>query len=148
MGSVTTSSPCTPGAHTLPSGSNACAATPRRRQLISPARTGSNGTAPTNAAHTSVPPLTDCTWTSAPTTSCTQRNPSGGSGAPVDPTPRMRWAGGTMRALRHAMRKGALTPNTSTPVSDAIRHNAPRSGQPGSPSNSTMVAPTSRPDTR
>ena len=51
-------------------------------------------------------------------------------------------------ALRHDSRNGALTPKMVTSVSAASRHSVPRSGQPGLPSNSTIVAPTHRPETR
>ena len=101
---------------------------------------------PTNAVQTSVPPLMDETGT--PTASWTQRKPSAGSGAPVEPTHRRRPRAGSIPCLRHAMRNGADTPSTVVPVSSASSHSAPRSGWAGSPSKSTMLAPTSRPDTR
>ena len=45
-------------------------------------------------------------------------------------------------ARRHAMRNGALgAERRDADVSAAIRHSAPRSGWPGSPSNSTIVEP-------
>ncbi len=45
--------------------------------------TGRVGTAPAKQLHTSVPPLTEAIHRSAPTSSCSQRKPSGGSGEPV-----------------------------------------------------------------
>ena len=41
---------------------------------------------PTKAVHTSVPPEIELTCTPGPTASWTQRKPSAGSGAPVEPT--------------------------------------------------------------
>jgi hypothetical protein len=151
MGREITSSPCSP-TRGRPSGSRASTAAPRYRQGISPARTGTSGQPPTNAEHTSVPPLIDDSATSGPSTSWTQRKPSAGSGAPVEPTarsaPRSATSLGRRPSLRQAMRNGALAPNQVVAVSPASRHRVPRSGWPGSPSKHTMVAPTVRPDTR
>src|SRR5688572_16116513 len=99
-----------------------------------------------NAVQTSVPPQIEFTGT--PTSSATQRNPSAGSGEPVDPTQRIALRDGSTPALRHAMRNGADAPNTVVPVSSATRHSVMRSGQPGSPSNRTTVDPTRSPDTQ
>ena len=105
-----------------------------------------------NAVHMSVPPLTDDSSTSGPTASYTHSNPSAGRGAPVDPTDRRAvrsaTSAGATPALRQASRKGADVPKKLTSSSPAMRQSAPRSGWPGSPSNSTRVAPTSRPETR
>src|SRR3954454_15403067 len=68
VGSVMTSSPTSPTTAS-PCSSKASTLQPSRRQGISPACTGSNGTPPTNAAHTSVPPDSDESITSPPTSS-------------------------------------------------------------------------------
>ena len=86
IGLVMTSSPVTPGGQTAPSGVNASTAQPSRRPPISPAAPAAAATTPMNAVQTSVPPQIEVTGT--PTTSPTQRNPSAGSGAPVEPTQR------------------------------------------------------------
>ena len=107
MGSVTTSSPCTPGGHTVPSGANASTAHPSNRQLISPARTGSNGTAPTNAAHTSVPPLTDAVCTCGaddvadPAEAVGRQRRAGGT----DAAQPVRWRHDPRLAARHQERR-------------------------------------------
>src|SRR5262245_30042410 len=129
IGSVITSSPSSPGAAGVPSGRNASIAAPRHRHVISPEYTGSSGTPPTNAVHTSVPPLADARSTSRPTASYTHSKPSGGSGAPVEPTPRSAGnGGGATPALRAASRNGADVPKYVIPASAASRHSAPRSG--------------------
>src|SRR3954471_16120306 len=115
-----TSSPVTPGGHGVPSGAYASSAHPSSRALISPARTGVIGVEPTNAVHTSVPPLIDDTGT--PTRSCTQRKPAAGRGAPVDPTQRSEPRAGRTSALRHVIRNGADTPSTVVRVSSASDH--------------------------
>ena len=79
-----------PAGTIVPSGPKASTAQPSSRHEISPARTGTRGDEPTKAVQTSVPPLMELTGT--PSSSCTQRNPSGGSGAPVEPTQRKRAA--------------------------------------------------------
>ena len=61
-GRVTTSSPCSPMTD-RPESSNASTLAPRKRQLISPATTGTSGLPPTNAVQTSVPPLTEVSQT-------------------------------------------------------------------------------------
>ena len=81
-----TSSPVTPGGHTSPAGVNASTAHPSRRPPISPARTDCTGDEPTNAVQMSVPPHIDAAGT--PSVAVTQRNPSAGSGEPVEPTNR------------------------------------------------------------
>src|SRR5690348_5373296 len=110
IGAVMTSSPSSPMTG-LPSGPYASTFAPSARQEISPAYTGSSGTPPTNAVHTSVPPDTLASSRSAPTDSYTQRNPSGGSGAPVEPTPLIRLRSAISRgetpALRQDSRNGA-----------------------------------------
>ncbi len=141
-----TSSPVTPGGHGQPSGVNASTAQPSRRQLISPARTGTSGEDPRKAVHTSVPPLIDDTGT--PTRSWTQRNPSAGSGDPVDPTQRRAPRVGSTPDLRQAMRNGADTPSTVVAVSAASSHSVASVGNAGSPSKSTIVDPVSSPETR
>src|SRR6266508_1696147 len=108
-----TSSPVTPGGQGWPSGVNASTAQPRRRPPISPARTSCSGDEPMNAVHTSVPPQIDETGT--PTTSDTQRNPSAGSGDPVEPTQRNAPRSGVTPAFRQAIRNGAEAPNTVVP---------------------------------
>src|SRR2546421_10302287 len=108
-GAVMTSSPSSPMTG-LPSWLNASTFAPSARQEISPAYTGSSGTPPTKAVHTSVPPDTLASSTSSPTDSYTQRKPSGGSGAPVEPTPLIRLRSatfdGSMPALRQDSRNG------------------------------------------
>src|SRR5690242_16968497 len=150
MGSVRTSSPCSPTTD-VPASSNASTFAPRYEHAISPERTGSSGDMPTNAVHTSVPPLTDPSSASCDTASYTHSKPSVGSGAPVEPMRRTRdrsaMAAGATPALRHDSRNGALVPKYVRPASPASRHNAPRSGNAGSPSNSTIAEPTSSPDT-
>ncbi len=146
IGAVRTSSPVVPGGTGCPSASNASTAHPSSAQEISPARTGTSGEVPTKAVHTSVPPLIELTGT--PTVSCTQRNPAAGSGAPVDPTHRSARGGGSIPALRQAIRNGAEVPRTVVPVSAASCQSVPRSGWPGSPSNRTIVEPARSPDTR
>ena len=113
MGSVMTSSPSWPMTGS-PLSLNASTRAPRQRQEISPSYTGSSGEPPTKPVHTSVPPDSDASSTRSPTASYTQRKPSGGSGAPVEPTPRSadRSASsrGTTPALRQASRNGAEVP--------------------------------------
>ncbi len=113
-------------------------AQPSARQLISPSQTGTSGAAPTKAVQTSVPPETDCSWTDGSNASYTQRKPSAGSGAPVDPmprsAPRSARLAGARPSLRQAIRNGALVPKKVTRSSPAMRHSAPRSGWPGLPS--------------
>src|SRR6187455_3270129 len=103
-----------------PDGSYASTFDPRHRQEISPSVTGSSGDAPTKPVHTSVPPEMDCSCGSEPTASYTHRNPSGGSGAPVEPTPRSRDRSairpGSMPALRLASRNGADVPKYVRPA--------------------------------
>src|SRR5262249_7070573 len=137
--------PVTPGGQDRPSGSKASTAQPSSRQLISPARTGTSGAVPRKAPHTSVPPLIDETGT--PSASCTQRAPSAGSGAPVEPTQR-RPAGraGRRPALRHAIRNGADTPKTVEPVSAARSQSVAGPWWLGSPSKTMTAAPVSSPD--
>ncbi len=127
----------------------ASTAQPSSRQLISPARTGQQRhRAHEGGAHVGAAAHRLHLHAGARR----RRAPTGSRRAAAAP----RWsrrpagdaAGGTTPALRHAMRNGALTPSTSTPVSAASRQSVVRSGNAGSPSNSTMVAPTSRPDTR
>ena len=69
---------------------------------------------PTKALHTSVPPDIEPIWAVDDTASCTQRNPSAGSGAPVEPMPRSRErstdAPGVRPSLRQAIRNGAEVP--------------------------------------
>src|SRR6266536_4411393 len=122
---------------------------PRQRHEISPAYTGTSGTPPTNAVHTSVPPDAEASRGWGPSSSYTQRTPSGGNGAPVEPTPRSAGSGpGLIPALRQDSRNGADVPKYVMPDSAASRHRAPRSGCAGSPSNSTIAAPTAGPATR
>src|SRR5215469_12432628 len=85
IGAVMTSSPTSPISG-CPTGSYASTFAPRQRHAISPAFTGSSGEAPTNPVQTSVPPDTDCSCRLVLTASYTQVKPSGGSGAPVEPT--------------------------------------------------------------
>ena len=92
-----------------------------------------------------MPPEIDDTGT--PSWSWTQRNPSAGSGAPVEPTQRSRPGAGVTPALRQAIRNGADTPKIVMPVSSARSHSVSIDGAAGSPSNVTIVAPTSSPDT-
>ncbi len=135
IGVQITSSPVSPGAHSLPSGSKARTSQPSIRVLISPARTGTTGAEPRNAVHTSVPPLIEHSCTSAPTWSRTQRKPSAGSGEPVEPScrsaPRSKSRAGSMPAARHPMMNGAPTPSTDTCSSAAIDHNVSSVGMAG-----------------
>ena len=146
IGATMTSSPVVPSGTIVPSGPKASTAQPSSRHEISPARTGTRGDEPTKAVQTSVPPLMELTGT--PSSSCTHRNPAGGSGAPVEPTQRKRPRSGCRPALRLASRNGAEAPNTVRSVSAANDQSVSRSGWPGSPSKRTTVAPTSRPETR
>ena len=101
--------------------------------------------------HTSVPPDSEPRRTVGLTASYTQRNPSTGSGAPVDPTPRSAERSatsfGTNPSLRHCRRKGALVPKYVMPSSSLIRHSEPRSGYARLPSYITTVEPESSPET-
>lgn len=94
--------------------------------------TGSVGTAPAKQEHTSVPPLTEAIHRSSRTSSCSQRNPSGGSGEPVVATHRTRARSksraGWTPALWHAMTYAADVPKRVAPVRSAMRHCAPVSG--------------------
>src|SRR2546426_7341749 len=87
IGSVTTSSP-TSSISECPCSSHDSTAHPSARHCSSPSYTGSSGQPPTNAVHTSVPPLVENSHTSAPTWRCTQRKLSGASGEPVEPIAR------------------------------------------------------------
>src|SRR5699024_7469434 len=86
-GSVNTSSPGRPTT-AVPSSSNASTRAPSIAPGMRPATTGRSGEAPTNAVHTSVPPLIELSKPSDVTASYTHRKPAAGSGAPVEPTPR------------------------------------------------------------
>ncbi len=66
MGSVMTSSPTSPISG-LPSSSQDSTAQPSARPWSSPMYTGSVGTPPTNAVHTSVPPEVENSQVSEPT---------------------------------------------------------------------------------
>src|SRR5215469_13446464 len=91
IGAVSTSSPTSPMTG-LPAGSNASTFAPRHGPEITPARTGSTGEGPTNPVHRSVPPEYDPRirpGDPVPSSSYTHRNPSGGSGEPVEPIPVM-----------------------------------------------------------
>ena len=100
---------------------------------------------PTNAVHTSVPPLIDdtghadaCRAPSGTRRPAAARRSSRPSAA--------RPGAGATPALRHAIRNGADTPKTVTPVSAARSHSVvERRAPPGSPSNSTIVAPDEQP---
>src|SRR5262245_56633424 len=96
-----------------PAGSYASTRAPSARQEVSPSYTGSSGQPPRNPVHRSVPPDSDASSTS-PTFSYTQRKPSGGSGAPVEPTPRSAprsaTSRGTIPARRQASTNGAEVP--------------------------------------
>src|SRR5690348_12911328 len=148
IGAVMTSSPSRPSTGS-PRSSNASTRAPRQRQEISPSYTGSSGDPPTKPVHTSVPPDSEASSTCPPTASYTQRKPSAGSGAPVEPTPRnadrSASSRGTMPALRQAIRNGAEVPKYVMPASAASRHNPAGSG---APSYSTTAAPTAGPDIR
>ena len=99
--------------------------------------------------HTSVPPDAEASSTSGPSSAYAHWKPSGGNGAPVEPTPRS--AGrcpGLTPAFRHDSRNGADVPKYVIPDSTASRHSAPRSGCAGLPSNSTIAAPTAGAETR
>ena len=80
----------------------------------------------------SVPPDTEQIWMCSPAASATQRNPSTDSGAPVEPSARIRdrsqLSFGVSPALRQDWMNGADTPNTVTPCWSASFHSAPRSG--------------------
>src|SRR5258708_20563167 len=103
IGAVSTSSPTSPVTG-RPEESNASTLAPRQDAAITPARTGSSGQGPTNPVHMSVPPDNEPRIRSvrppgppsspgpppAATASYTHRNPSGGSGDPVEPIPRSR----------------------------------------------------------
>src|SRR3954469_17612457 len=131
IGAVITSSPSSPVTG-RPTGSYASTLAPRARQAITPSVTGRRGAPPTKPVHTSVPPDSDCSCRSEPTSSYTQAKPSAVSGAPVEPTPRSSGSSGTRTpALRQDIRNGADVPKYVTPASSASRHSAPRSGQPG-----------------
>ena len=109
IGAVITSSPSCPRTG-LPSESYASTRAPSARQEMTPSTTGSSGVPPTKPVHTSVPPDSDCSCGRSPSASYTQWKPSAGSGAPVEPTPRIALGGGTTPALRQAIRKGADVP--------------------------------------
>ena len=66
IGSVITSSPTSPTS-ALPSSSHDSTAQPSARPWSSPIHTGSVGTPPTNAVHTSVPPEVENSQVSEPT---------------------------------------------------------------------------------
>src|SRR3954452_603371 len=144
-GFVSTSSPVTPGGQTAPSGSNASTAQPRWRAAISPARTGSTGAQPTNPVQMSVPPHTEAVGT--PSVAVIQRNPSAGSGDPVEPTHRRAPRSGVSPAFRQLMTNDADVPKPVIPTSAARSHRRASDGYAGSPSKSTTVAPVSSPDT-
>ena len=118
---------------------------------MTPDRTGSTGAPPTNALHTSVPPLMLETGIGA-TASEIQRYPASGRGAPVEPISRKRRRSsvspGRKPALRHAMRKGAENPASVTALCSTIDHRVSKVGEAGSPSNMTIDAPASSPDIR
>src|SRR5215208_1662052 len=76
IGSVITSSP-TWLTCALPCSSQDSIAAPRQRACSSPLYTGSVGTPPTNAVHTSVPPLVLNSHVSDPSSSYTHWKPSG-----------------------------------------------------------------------
>ena len=94
--------------------------------------TGRVGTAPAKQEHTSVPPLTEAIHRSSRTSSCSQRNPSGGRGEPVVAThwtrERSKSREGWTPALRQAMTYAAEVPKRVAPVRSAMRHWAPVSG--------------------
>ena len=81
---------------------------------MTPARSGSSGHGPTNPVATSVPPENDPTSRSRPTCSYTQAKPSGGSGDPVEPIPRILdrscAEAGSSPAFIEARMYGAPTP--------------------------------------
>src|SRR3954466_5977228 len=84
-GAVSTSSP-TSSITGSPSSSNASTLAPSERACSSPSYTGSVGTPPTNALHTSVPPLAANSQVSRPSSSYTQLNPSGDNGRVCPPS--------------------------------------------------------------
>src|SRR5690606_5061713 len=147
IGAVRTSSPTSPTTG-LPSGSKDSTFAPRDRHGMTPALIGWSGVAPTHPVHASVPPENDPTGTPG-SCSATQANPSGGSGDPVEPTPRSRSSpSGTIPAFIEAMMYGAPVPKYVTPSAAAIRQSTAGDGYPAEPSYSTGVAPTSSAPTR
>ena len=94
----------------------------------------------------SVPPHTDAAGT--PSVAVIQRNPSAGSGDPVEPTHSRAPRSGVSPAFRQLMTNDADVPNPVTPTSAARSHSRASDGYAGSPSNSTIVAPVSSADTR
>src|SRR3954468_10895160 len=141
IGAVITSSPSC-SITGLPSGSYASTLAPRHRQAITPSVTGCSGVDPTKPVHTSVPPDSDCSCNWVPTASYTQSKPSGGSGAPVEPTAFNLGLPGFIPALRHAIRNGALVPKYEMPASSTRSHKTDKSGKAGLPSKKTIDAPT------
>src|SRR5690606_15979082 len=125
MGSASTSSPISP-VTASPCSFTALTSAPRAAQDNSPVLTGNQGEPSKNAVHKSVPPDTECTATPAFTCSLTYSKPSGGKGAPVEPiaasSGKQKSDLGDKPWSRHAMRKGALTPNRLTFSSSANRH--------------------------
>src|SRR5689334_14497543 len=107
MGRVMTSSPSA-STMDVPSGANDSTFAPRQRQVISPEYTGRSGTPLTNAVQTSVPPDADESCRLAEMSLYTHSKPSGGSGDPVDPMPRIfvrsAISFGVIPALRQDMR--------------------------------------------
>src|SRR5688572_6617875 len=85
MGRAITSSPTSPASGS-PVALNANTSAPSARHWSSPLYTGKSGHEHTNAVHKSVPPLTEASSTSLDTLAYTHSKPSGGSGAPVEPT--------------------------------------------------------------
>ncbi len=81
---------------------------PSARQVISPAHRQQRRRRRRTPVHTSVPPLTERGQQRPRTASCTQRKPSGGSGAPVEPDRAAaggRGRAGATPALRQAMQE-------------------------------------------
>jgi hypothetical protein len=115
----------------VPAARQASTAAPSERACSSPRVTGSVGTPPTNAVQTSVPPEVENSQTS-PSCSCTQSNPSGGSGEPVDPTAwsaeRSPWSASETPAFAQAPMYAALVPKIVIPASAAKPQSAPVSG--------------------
>src|SRR5579884_4090598 len=87
MGAVNTSSP-TAFFTGLPESSKVSTLEPRNLHWILPDFTGSTGQPPTNAVHTSVPPLMEASQRSSFTFLYTHSKRSEERGEPVDPTPR------------------------------------------------------------
>ncbi|GAA3131266.1 hypothetical protein GCM10020001_061750 [Nonomuraea salmonea] len=90
--------------------------------------------APTNPVHTSVPPENDPSGVPG---SCpaSQAKPSGGSGEPVEPTPRSRSSPSSRSpAFSEAMMYGAPTPKYVTSSEAAMRHRAAGDGCVAEPS--------------